>query len=61
MFLRRRKEQEIEPEEFELEHGDSIDIFNIIFTNATTSTLRIKVYPQKVVVISELLKEEENE
>jgi len=61
MFLRRRKEQDFEPEEFELEHGDSIDIFNIVFTNATTSTLKIKVYPQKVVVISEMIKEEDNE
>ena len=58
MILRRHKEQEIEPEEFELEHGDSIDIFNIVFTNATASTLKIKVYPQKVVVISELIKGE---
>jgi len=56
MFLRRRKEQEVEPEEYILPHGESTDLYGIIFTNATTSTLKIKVYPQKVVVISELIK-----
>ncbi len=58
MILRRRKEQEIEPEEYILPHGESIDIYGTVFTNATTSTLKIKVYPQKVVVISELIKGE---
>ena len=58
MILRRRK-PEPEPEEYKLPHGESQDLFGIVFTNATSSTLKIKVYPQKVVVISEMTKEEE--
>jgi len=59
MFLRRRKPEQPEPKEHTLPHGESQDLFGIVFTNATASTLKIKVYPQKVVVISELMKETE--
>ena len=60
MILRRRKPEQPEPKEHKLPHGESQDLFGIVFTNATTSTLKIKVYPQKVVVISEMTKEEDD-
>ena len=62
MFLRRRKEQEqdIEPIDFELEHGDSEQILNVIIVNSTLKKMKIKAYPPNIIVISELTEQKHN-
>ena len=53
--LRERKQARTEePDPVTLPAGESKQIYGIVFTNATGSTVQIKTYGSKVVVLSRL-------